>query len=157
MKKPLNTEGYHPVDAHVGSRIRLRRSLLVMSQQHLAKTLGLTFQQVQKYERGHNRVSASRLYDISRVLKVPVSFFFEDIPQAVKIQVAQQHQGLADSGSETDREFETDPLSKSETLELVRAYYHIKNKDVRRSVYELCRNIARSHRLGPGRPARDDF
>src|SRR5436309_15816317 len=72
-----------PIDVHVGSRIRLRRTLLGMSQERLGEALGLTFQQVQKYERGVNRVGASRLFDLSRVLDVPISFFFDDMPESL--------------------------------------------------------------------------
>src|ERR1700693_3559843 len=72
-----------PIDIHVGSRIRLRRTLLGMSQERLGEALGLTFQQVQKYERGVNRVGASRLFDLSRVLDVPISFFFDDMPDSL--------------------------------------------------------------------------
>ena len=72
-----------PIDTHVGARIRLRRTLLGMSQERLGEALGLTFQQVQKYERGANRVGASRLFDLSRVLDVPISFFFDDMPEAL--------------------------------------------------------------------------
>src|ERR1700761_1105774 len=72
-----------PIDVHVGSRIRLRRTLLGMSQERLGDSLGLTFQQVQKYERGVNRVGASRLFDLSRVLDVPISFFFDDMPDSL--------------------------------------------------------------------------
>ena len=73
----------NPVDIHVGARVRLRRTLLGMSQEKLGEAIGLTFQQVQKYERGANRVGASRLYDLSRVLEVPVSFFFDDMPDEI--------------------------------------------------------------------------
>src|SRR6516164_3891114 len=72
-----------PIDVHVGSRVRLRRTLLGMSQERLGEALGLTFQQVQKYERGVNRVGASRLFDLSRVLDVPISFFFDDMPESL--------------------------------------------------------------------------
>jgi transcriptional regulator with XRE-family HTH domain len=72
-----------PIDVHVGARIRLRRTLLAMSQERLGDALGMTYQQVQKYERGVNRVSASRLFDLSRVLDVPISFFFDDLPDTV--------------------------------------------------------------------------
>src|SRR5271167_5248440 len=72
-----------PIDVHVGSRIRLRRTLMGMSQERLGEALGLTFQQVQKYERGVNRVGASRLFDLSRVLDVPISFFFDDMPDSL--------------------------------------------------------------------------
>ena len=77
-----------PIDVHVGSRIRLRRTLLGMSQERLGESLGLTFQQVQKYERGVNRVGASRLFDLSRVLDVPISFFFDDMPESSLQQAA---------------------------------------------------------------------
>src|SRR6266404_1584123 len=97
----------NPVDVHVGSRVRLRRTLLGMSQEKLGEAIGLTFQQVQKYERGANRVGASRLYDLSRVLDVPVSFFFEEMAPA-----EQRSSGLAESA---DR-YEGDPMLKRETL-----------------------------------------
>src|SRR3546814_19541489 len=76
----------NPVDVHVGGRVRLRRTLLGLSQEKLGEALGLTFQQVQKYERGANRIGASRMFDLSRVLDVPVSFFFDDMPQDVAMQ-----------------------------------------------------------------------
>src|SRR5476649_2712366 len=79
-----------PIDVHVGSRIRLRRTLLGMSQERLGEALGLTFQQVQKYERGTNRVGASRLFDLSRVLDVPISFFYDDLPEALSGTYGQQ-------------------------------------------------------------------
>ena len=72
----------NPVDVHVGSRMRLRRTMLGLSQEKLGEAIGLTFQQVQKYERGANRIGASRLFDLARVLDVPVSFFFDDMPDA---------------------------------------------------------------------------
>src|ERR1700731_4074916 len=76
----------NPIDVHVGTRVRLRRTLLGMSQEKLGDALGLTFQQVQKYERGANRIGASRLYDLSRVLDVPVSFFFDDIVPVAQVE-----------------------------------------------------------------------
>src|ERR1700752_933156 len=82
------TDKPNPIDVHVGSRVRLRRTLLGMSQEKLGEAIGLTFQQVQKYERGANRVGASRLYDLSRVLDVPVSFFFDDISTEVAAAAA---------------------------------------------------------------------
>src|SRR5476649_478391 len=106
-----------PVDVHVGSRVRLRRTLLGMSQEKLGEAIGLTFQQVQKYERGANRVGASRLYDLSRVLDVPIAFFFDDMPAPS----AERGHGLAEPAAT----YESDPLLKRETLELVRAYYKI--------------------------------
>ncbi len=94
----------NPTDIHVGARVRLRRTLLGMSQEKLGDAIGLTFQQVQKYERGANRVGASRLYDLSRVLDVPVSFFFEDI--APGEDVAARPGGLAEAGEG----YEADPM-----------------------------------------------
>src|ERR1700682_4682291 len=84
-----------PIDVHVGSRVRLRRTLLGMSQERLGEALGLTFQQVQKYERGVNRVGASRLFDLSRVLDVPISFFFDDMPEPLAHNYGTQNASLA--------------------------------------------------------------
>jgi transcriptional regulator with XRE-family HTH domain len=129
-----------PIDVHVGSRIRLRRTLMGMSQERLGESLGLTFQQVQKYERGVNRVGASRLYDLSRVLDVPISFFFDDMPdpRANGVQVgvagfAERPEGFGVPGD--------DPLAKRETLELVRAYYRITDPAVRKRVFELIKSM----------------
>ena len=83
----------NPIDVHVGNRIRLRRTLLGLSQEKLAALLGLTFQQVQKYERGMNRVGASRLWDIGKVLEVPINFFFEDMDKSVASPGAMWHHG----------------------------------------------------------------
>ena len=121
----------HPVDVHVGSRLRMRRTLLGLSQQKLGGKLGLTFQQVQKYERGANRIGASRLFELSKILDVPPSFFFEDMPTGGP-------SGLA----ETDDSFEHQFLGKRETLELVRAYYKITNLEVRKRVFDVIKAIA---------------
>ena len=129
----------NPVDVHVGSRVRLRRTLLGLSQEKLGDALGLTFQQVQKYERGANRIGASRLFDLSRVLDVPVSFFFDDMAPdattkkpAVEIDLDELSQGG----------FDVDPMARRETLELVRAYYRIKDPLVRKRVFELAKALA---------------
>jgi len=121
----------NPVDIHVGSRVRLRRTLLGMSQEKLADALGLTFQQVQKYERGANRIGASRLHQLSRILEVPVSFFFEEMGAAPGAQIAEDGSG-----------FEHDPMTKRETLELVRAYYRIPDEKVRKRIFEMVKAIA---------------
>src|SRR6195952_4825225 len=113
-----------PIDAHVGSRIRLRRTLMGMSQERLGEALGLTFQQVQKYERGVNRVGASRLFDLSRVLDVPISFFFDDMPDSLAANFGGVPNRRAGS-TELQDPFGDDTLSRRETLELVRAYYRI--------------------------------
>jgi transcriptional regulator with XRE-family HTH domain len=124
-----------PIDVHVGSRVRLRRTLLGMSQERLGEALGLTFQQVQKYERGVNRIGASRLFDLSRVLDVPISFFFDDMPGAVggSQAFARRVSGFAESQDG----FEDDTLHRRETLELVRAYYRISEPAVRKRVFDL--------------------
>lgn len=130
-----------PIDVHVGSRIRLRRTLLGMSQERLGEALGLTFQQVQKYERGVNRVGASRLFDLSRVLDVPISFFFDDMPDSVAntfgAQSSRRSSGLAESGDG----FGDDTLNRRETLELVRAYYRITDPALRKRVFDLIKSM----------------
>ena len=129
----------NPIDVHVGSRIRLRRTLMGMSQERLGEALGLTFQQVQKYERGVNRVGASRLYDLSRVLDVPISFFYDDMPESVGgvRPISRGVSGFAD----TQEGFGDDTLSRRETLELVRAYYRISDPGVRKRVFELIKSL----------------
>ena len=128
----------NPIDVHVGSRVRLRRTLLGMSQEKLGEALGLTFQQVQKYERGANRVGASRLYDLSRVLDVPVSYFFDDMNDET-MAASPRHMVRA---TEDPPESEEAILAQRETLELVRAYTRIKDPNVRRQVQELARTLA---------------
>jgi transcriptional regulator with XRE-family HTH domain len=128
----------NPIDVHVGARVRLRRTLLGMSQERLGDAIGLTFQQVQKYERGANRIGASRLYDLSRVLDVPVSFFFDDLSPAAIAKVVAEAEAVQ-SGTAPG---ETDPLMRRETLELVRAYYRIPDPQVRRRLFDLTKAIA---------------
>ncbi len=130
-----------PIDVHVGSRVRLRRTLLGLSQEKLGDALGLTFQQVQKYERGVNRIGASRLFDLSRVLDVPIGFFFDDMPDAVGggggMNAARRSYGLADQQDG----FDDETLHRRETLELVRAYYRINDPAVRKRVFELIKSL----------------
>jgi len=128
----------NPIDVHVGTRVRLRRTLLGMSQEKLGDALGLTFQQVQKYERGANRIGASRLYDLSHVLDVPVSFFFDDI-KAETVEAAQGEPGLREPANGG---YEPDPMMRRETLELVRAYYRIPDTQIRRRLFDLTKAIA---------------
>ena len=124
-----------PVDVHVGSRVRLRRTLLGMSQEKLGDALGLTFQQVQKYERGANRIGSSRLFQLSKILDVPVSFFFDDMETAS----AAGARGMSDANSVP---FEAEQLARRETLELVRAYYRITEPTVRKRIFELVKSVA---------------
>jgi transcriptional regulator with XRE-family HTH domain len=130
-----------PIDVHVGSRIRLRRTLLGMSQERLGEALGLTFQQVQKYERGVNRVGASRLFDLSRVLDVPISFFFDDMPEPLAAVYGNQSTRRSAGFAEGQEGFGDDTLSRRETLELVRAYYRITDPSVRKRVFELIKSL----------------
>ena len=129
-----------PIDVHVGTRIRLRRTLLGMSQERLGEALGLTFQQVQKYERGVNRVGASRLFDLSRVLDVPISFFFDDMPDSLASSVGAPPRRVQGSADPHDP-FGDDTLSRRETLELVRAYYRIGDPAVRKRVFDLIKSM----------------
>ena len=119
----------NPIDVHVGGRVRLRRTLLGLSQEKLGEAIGLTFQQVQKYERGANRIGASRLFDLSRVLDVPVGYFFDDMSDDVAARSPRQIRGMV----EEPEAYEPDPMAKRETLELVRAYYKIRDPRVRSS------------------------
>jgi transcriptional regulator with XRE-family HTH domain len=127
----------NPVDVHVGARVRLRRTLLGMSQEKLGEAIGLTFQQVQKYERGANRIGSSRLFDLSRVLDVPIEFFFDEMPADVAASSPAQSRGMAE-GPVT---YELDPMAKRETLELVRAYYKIADPQIRKRLFELTKAL----------------
>ena len=129
-----------PIDVHVGSRVRLRRTLLGMSQEKLGEALGLTFQQVQKYERGVNRIGASRLFDLSRVLDVPIGFFFDDMPPEMG-GAARSRFGLSGGFAEAQDGFDDDTLHRRETLELVRAYYRITDPSVRKRVFDLIKSL----------------
>ncbi len=126
----------NPVDAHVGNRLRVRRTLLGLSQEKVGEAMGLTFQQVQKYERGANRIGASRLWDMSRILNCPVSYFFEEMDDETASASPRNANGPVSPPREDD------PLLQRETLELVRAYYSITDYDVRRRIYDLARSLA---------------
>ena len=133
-----------PVDVHVGGRIRLRRTLMAMSQERLGDALGLTFQQVQKYERGINRVGASRLFDLSRVLDVPISFFYDNMPDALgaSANTLSQPTRAVTGFAEQQSAFGGDETQNSrETLELVRAYYRITDPAVRKRVFDLMKSM----------------
>lgn len=136
--------GPDPIDIHVGKRIKLRRTLLHISQEQLAGDIGVTFQQVQKYESGHNRVSASRLFDISRVLNCPIAYFFEDIgPETTGDRSTPAARSAAEGPTEDLGTPDGDPMQRTETLELVRAYWRLHNADLRRNVLELLSNISK--------------
>ncbi len=122
------------IDDHVGNRVRQRRLMLGMSQEMLGKAVGITFQQIQKYELGTNRIGASRLFTLSKVLSVPVSFFFEDMPKAL-VTAGSKAKGF----SKSPAPFKTDPMATRETAELLRAYYRIEDGTTRRKVLDLLR------------------
>jgi len=131
MSSPTPSEasakGKHPVDLHVGKRLRHRRWMIGMTQQQLAGAVGIKFQQIQKYESGANRVSASRLWDLSQALSVPVAFFFEGLEEQSAANV-------------TDETLNPDLLGDKETLELVRAYYAL-DEEPRRRLLELTKAL----------------
>jgi transcriptional regulator with XRE-family HTH domain len=128
-KKVLN-----PIDKHVGSRVRVRRMMLGMSQEKLGDALGLTFQQVQKYEKGTNRIGASRLQHISHILQVPVAFFFEGVPYQPG-----QPKGLGEAPSPT---YVFDFLATHDGLALTKAFMRIKESKLRRRIVDLVKAIA---------------
>ena len=126
----------HPVDLHVGRRMRLRRNLLGISQETLAHKLGLTFQQVQKYERGLNRISSSRLFDISKVLNVRVSYFFDEMDEDVSAG-SPLSLSLGDGSRKTADAAVADPMLREEAITLVNAFNKIKNPRLHRLIYHL--------------------
>ena len=130
---PITKKAPNPIDRHVGSRVRMRRMLVGMSQEKLGEALGLTFQQVQKYEKGTNRIGASRLHRIASVLGVPVEFFYEGAPLGNATTT-----GFAESSST----YVSDFLSTSEGVQLVKAFLAIKDPKVRRKVVELMAALA---------------
>ena len=142
MANKDNKKKPNPTDTHVGSRIRLRRNMLGMSQEKLGENLGITFQQIQKYEKGTNRVGASRLQAISTILGVPVAFFFEDLPS----------QGAAAAGLG----FAEDPVAglamdfctSAEGLQLNRAFVRISDPKVRRRLIELVKSLGEEEAAG---------
>ncbi len=140
-------EAPKPVDLHVGRRLRLRRGLVGMSQERLAELLGITYQQVQKYERGANRIGSSRLHDIARILDVPVAWFFDEMPEpepALPGLAEDAPAGFVFDMADAPR---TEPPGDAatfgrETLEMVRAFNRISDPIVRRRLFELAKALA---------------
>jgi transcriptional regulator with XRE-family HTH domain len=130
-----NKKQPNPIDIHVGSRVRLRRMMLSMSQEKLGEHLGITFQQIQKYEKGTNRIGASRLQHIARVLQVPVSFFFEDAP-------AGPNDPPGGLNEQPQTSYVVDFLSSSEGIQLNKAFVRIKDPKLRRRVIDLVRGMS---------------
>jgi transcriptional regulator with XRE-family HTH domain len=126
----------NPIDKHVGSRVRMRRMMLGMSQEKLGNNLGLTFQQVQKYEKGTNRIGASRLQQISHILQVPVSFFFEGAPANTSTPLGE---GMGEAPSPA---YVSDFLATSDGLALTKAFMRISDMKLRRRIVDLVEQIA---------------
>lgn len=127
----------HPVDVYVGRRLRLKRTILGMSQEAVGKQIGVTFQQIQKYERGINRMGASRLFDFAKALGVQISYFFEGYGD----YAIEDGSALAMNEAEAPS-FEHDKVNNRETLEVMRAYYRIKNPSVRKRIVDLIKAMA---------------
>jgi transcriptional regulator with XRE-family HTH domain len=139
-----------PIDIRVGARLRLRRNMLGISQKKLGEVIGVTYQQVQNYERGTNRIGASRLHELSRVLDVPVAFFFDDTDPVRAPAMG----GFSEPPAE---ELKADPLRSPEALELVRAYCAIEDTRVRRHLRDLVKALAAGSDAPPGKsPASND-
>ena len=141
----MNDKKPHPIDVHVGNRVRLRRSILGMSQNELGAALGLTFQQIQKYEKGVNRIGASRVFEISRILDVPIQFLFDDY----------EGNGLADFGfaeghadGAHDGTALLDLLKTPEGVQLCRHFAEIKDAKIRKRVLDLVKTLAEDETLG---------
>ncbi|KXF79561.1 Cro/Cl family transcriptional regulator [Paramesorhizobium deserti] len=130
-----NKKKPNPIDVHVGSRIRLRRNMLGLSQEKLGESLGITFQQIQKYEKGTNRVGASRLQAISSILNVPVSFFFEDAPGSTT-------PGAGSFGEDSEATYVVDFLNSNEGVQLTRSFTKISDPKVRRKIIDLVKSLA---------------
>lgn len=137
-KTPVRKSGGpNPVDVHVGGRVRLRRMIMGMSQEALGKALGLTFQQIQKYEKGANRIGASRLYELSKLLDVPVQFFYDDY--------AGGEPGAAPGMAESDAAGVFMELAQSpEIIQLCKVFSQIKEPQVRKRILDLIKSIAES-------------
>ena len=140
-KKQSSRKGPNPIDIHVGARVRLRRNQLGLTLMTLAKAVGVTYQQLQKYERGVNRVGASRLFNLGRALDVPISFFFEDLSPAAAGGGKRRTRGLSEAPAAV---LEPDSLSKRETVELVRAYYRVTDPQLRKRFLDLLKALGKA-------------
>lgn len=134
----------NPIDIHVGLRVRMYRTLRGLSQEKLAEKLGLTFQQIQKYERGLNRISASRLWELSRVLNTPIQKFYEDVDENTPIPDSKIDEDSlpVEALAEEFPHLGQNPLTKRETLELVRAFYRVPNRNVAHKIVDLINSMS---------------
>jgi len=140
-KQTQKDNGPHPVDVHVGGRVRLRRMILGMSQDKLGTALGLTFQQIQKYERGVNRIGASRIFKLAETLGVPIQYFYDDFASAGAVT------GMAEN---TTGDIFMELVNSPEGVQLCRYFSEINDPKVRRRVLDLVRSIAEGERAGDG-------
>ncbi|MEM6781275.1 MAG: helix-turn-helix transcriptional regulator [Pseudomonadota bacterium] len=140
-KNPSGKKGRaSSIDEYVGARLRQRRTLLGMSQEKLADAVGITFQQIQKYENGANRVSAGRLYEFSNILEVPVNFFYENM-QSMNEKVGAM--GMAESG-QAGFETQEDLVNRKETIDLIRTYYQIENEEQRKDLLKMIKTMVKN-------------
>ena len=139
--KKQTSRGPNPIDIHVGARVRLRRNLLGLTLMTLAKAVGVTYQQLQKYERGVNRIGASRLFNLTRVLDVPISFFFEDLSPAAAGGGKRRTRGLSEAPAAV---LDSDVLNKRETVDLIRAYYRVTDPGLRKRVLDFLKALGKA-------------
>jgi transcriptional regulator with XRE-family HTH domain len=144
LRGRLSSGAPNPVDVHVGRRLRLRRIMVGMSQEQLAEAIGVTFQQIQKYERGANRISASRLWDLSVMLNCPVSFFYKEMDDDVACASPRNisRGSFNETAPEVVPQTESDVVVNRETLNLLRAYHSIRDVHVRRRICDLTKSLA---------------
>jgi transcriptional regulator with XRE-family HTH domain len=142
LGRKRGSNAYNPIDVHVGARLRARRTLLGMSQTALGDAMGLSFQQLQKYEAGSNRISASRLYELSKLLDVDIGYFFDEMDKATESESPARLIQKKSKRSPRKPPKSEDPLHKRETLEFVRAYYRIKDPKIRGHVRKLIQTTA---------------
>jgi len=131
----LTREEVREIDRHVGRRLRYRRLMMDYSQTYLAEQVGLSFQQFQKYEKGANRISASKLHEFAQILEVPVSYFFEDMPTKIKEAAQTTEPSIAD---------EENPFSEPEVREFIQAYQKISSNNLRKSIFQAVKAVAKS-------------
>lgn len=138
----MKTKGKaNPIDEHVGKRLRQKRDLVGLSQERLAEHVGVTFQQIQKYENGQNRISASRLYEFSQILKVPISFFFDSF-DTVSNQNETVASGLSDGASQEELSGYANPMETKEARELIRHYFSLQDPKLRKNLLKFVKTMA---------------
>jgi len=139
MKAVSDQRGPSPIDVHVGARLKERRISLEITQEELGSVVGLTFQQIQKYERGANRISGSRLYEFAQCLDVPITWFFADIPASVEAH----YLPIASALEGVDLGLPADLREDTEVQDLVRAYYKVESPQVRTRLYDMAKVLAK--------------